>query len=108
VDLVIDRFDVYLVKLDPTVGAEMKKSRPCVVVSPNEMHQNLRTALVAPMTTTVRGYPTRVSCKFAGKQGEIACDQIRAIDRSRLAKRLSRIDGPAASRLLRTLVRMFS
>ena len=107
-DVVIDRFDVYLVSLDPAVGAEIRKSRPCVVVSPNEIHRNLRTALVAPMTTTLRGYPTRVSCKFAGKQGEIACDQIRAVDYSRLVKRLGRIDGSAATRIVRTLVRMFS
>jgi mRNA interferase MazF len=108
VDLMIDRFDVYLVHLDPAVAAEMRKPRPCVVVSPDEMHRHLRTALIAPMTTTIRSYPTRVRCKFSGKQGEIACDQIRAVDHSRLVKRLGRIDGPAAGRVSRILVRMFS
>lgn len=104
----IDRFDVYLVDLDPAVGAEMRKPRPCVVVSPDEMHRHLRTALIAPMTTTLRGYPTRVRCKFAGKQGEVACDQLRAVDHSRLVKRLGRIDPPAARKIAATLVQMFS
>lgn len=86
----------------------MKKSRPCVVVSPDEMHRNVRTVIVVPMTTAARHYPNRVRCEFAGKKGEIACDPIRAVDQTRLIKRLGRLDSATAAKVARGLVRIFS
>ena len=74
--MVVKRFDVYLVNFDPTVGREIQKTRPCLVVSPDEMNRYLATVIVAPMTTKRRGYPTRVPCRFRGKEGEIVLDQL--------------------------------
>jgi mRNA interferase MazF len=107
VDVVINRFEVYLINLDPTVGSEIKKTRPCLVVSPDEMNHNIRTVIVAPMTTKGQPYPTRVPCRFKGKQGQVALDQIRAVDRSRLVKRLGKIDARVASPVLDVLQEMF-
>jgi len=104
----IKRFSVYLVPLDAAVGSEMRKTRPCVVISPEVSHKFLRTVIVAPLTTTARHYPSRVQCRFAGRSGEIALDQIRAIDRSRLLKRLGDLDVATGESLSRTLVKMFS
>src|SRR5881275_2089780 len=98
--MVINRFDVYLVNLDPTVGSEIQKTRPCLVVSPDEMNHNIRTAIVAPMTTKGPSYPTRVPCRFKGKNGQVVLDQIRAVDRARLVKKLGRIDGTPAAAVL--------
>ena len=81
------RFDVYLVNLDPTVGSEIKKTRPCVIVSPNEMNNHISTIIVAPLTSKLRNYPTRVPCRVEGKQGQIVLDQIRTVDKSRLVKK---------------------
>jgi len=83
--VVIERFAIFLVKLDPTTGAETAKTRPCVIVSPDELNRALATVIVAPMTTVRRGWPTRVWVEFQGKTGEIALDQIRAVDKTRLA-----------------------
>lgn len=107
-EVVIRRFDVYLINLDPTIGSEIKKIRPCVVVSPDEMNRHIRTAIVAPMTTKGQHYPTRVSCRFAGKQGQIALDQIRAVDRARLVKRLGTIPAATRQQVLATLAEMFA
>ena len=104
----IARFDVYLISLDPTIGSEIKKVRPCVVVSPDEMNRHVRTVIVAPMTTKGQPYPTRVPCKFAGKNGQIAVDQIRAIDRARLVKRLGTVPAEVQQRLLATLAELFA
>ncbi|MBI4560212.1 MAG: type II toxin-antitoxin system PemK/MazF family toxin [Candidatus Hydrogenedentes bacterium] len=82
--MVAGRFDVFLVGLDPTVGTEISKTRPCLVVSPDELNQVLATALIAPITTRFRDYPCRVTCKFRRKTGQIALDQIRCVDRERL------------------------
>ena len=90
--MVVERFSVFLVQLDPIAGAETGKTRPCLIVSPNEMNRALNTVIVAPMTTVKRGWPTRVAVLFQGKNGEIALDQIRAVDKSRLIKKLGRID----------------
>ncbi len=106
--VVIDRFDVYLVNLDPTVGSEIRKARPCLVVSPDEMNHHIRTAIVAPMTTKGRKYPTRVSCRFAGKSGQVVLDQIRTVDQSRLTKRLGRLDAKTCGRVLEILQAMFT
>ena len=84
--VVARRFEVYLVNLDPTVGHELKKLRPGVVISPDEMNRHVQTVIVAPMTTKGQPYPTRVACTFQGKRGQIVLDQIRAIDRIRLVK----------------------
>src|SRR4030042_5959505 len=90
--LVITRFDVYLINLDPTGGSEIKKTRPCLIISPDEMNRHIRTVIVAPMTTAGKAYPTRVFCEFQGKKGQIVLDQIRTIDKSRLIKRTGTID----------------
>lgn len=104
----VHRFDVYLVSLDPTQGAEIRKTRPCAVVSPDELNRNLRTVIVAPMTTTRRTYPTRVDVTFQGKSGQIALDQMRTIDKSRLVRRLGRLPEPRAREVSSVLVEMFS
>ena len=102
------RDEVWLVSLNPTQGAEIQKTRPCVVISPDEMNQHLRTVVVAPMTTVKRPYPTRVSVRFQGKSGQVAVDQLRAVDRQRLLKRLGRISPGTAQDVCGTLVEMFS
>ena len=106
--MVIKRFDVYLINLDPTVGSEIQKTRPCLVISPDEMNRNIRTAIVAPMTSAGKDYPTRVSCKFRKKQGQIVLDQIRTIDKSRLIKKLGTIDSKAQLEVISILQRMFA
>lgn len=84
----IQRFAVYQVNLDPTIGSEIAKSRPCVVVSPKEMNDHLNTVIVAPLTSTIKNWPSRIKARFAGKKGEIALDQMRAVDKRRLIKPL--------------------
>lgn len=102
----VKRFDVYLVSLDPTLGSEIKKTRPCVVISPDEMH-GLNTVIIAPMTTKTKSYPTRVPIKFARKQGFIVLDQIRTVDKSRLVELLGKIDKKSATETLSVLREMF-
>src|SRR5882757_1077769 len=102
------RDQVWLVALDPTQGIEIKKTRPCVVISPDEMNGNLHTTIVAPMTTVARAYPTRVDVRFQGKRGQIALDQLRAIDRKRLVRRLGTIPSTTAQAASDTLLEMFS
>jgi len=104
----VKRFDVFLVSLDPTIGSEIQKTRPCVVVSPDEMNDHLRTVIIAPMTTKGRAYPSRVACRFQGKSGEVVLDQLRTVDKSRLAKRLGRLPQAAATQVLAVLQEMFS
>ena len=106
--MVAKRFDVYLVNLDPTVGNEIKKTRPCVVISPDEMNRWIATVIVAPMTTKGRPYPTRVACRFQGKDGQIVLDQIRTVDKSRLVQRLGRISESTQADVLATLAEMFA
>jgi len=101
------RDEVWLIALDPTRGSEIKKTRPCLVISPDEMNESLQTALVAPMTTTLRNYPTRVNMVFRGKTGQVALDQLRAIDRQRLVRRLGVITARAAREVSGVLVEMF-
>lgn len=81
--MVVHRFDVFLVNLDPTRGSEIQKTRPCLVISPDEMNRFIRTVILAPMTTNGRAYPTRVGCSFDGKVGQIVLDQIRTVDKVR-------------------------
>lgn len=106
--MVAERFDVYLVSLDPTVGSEIKKTRPCLIISPNELNRHLATVIVAPMTTKGRTYPTRVPCVFEGKAGEIVLDQLRTVDRTRLIKRLGRIDLSVRKTVLGRLSAIFA
>ncbi len=105
---VVKRFEVYLVSLDPTLGSEIQKTRPCVVVSPDEMNAHIRTVIVAPMTTTLRKYPTRVTLTFKRKKGHIALDQIRTINKARLVRKLGKIERKTAQTVAATLVEMFA
>ena len=100
--------EIWLAKLDPTVGSEIQKTRPCVVVSPKEMNDHLRTVIVAPMTSGSRPAPFRIPLTFEGKQGLILLDQLRSLDRVRLVKRLGSIDQPALSATLSTLQAAFA
>ena len=106
--MIVDRFEVYLVNLDPTRGAEIKKTRPCCVISPNEMNHNIATVILAPMTSKGRDYPSRVNCKFQGKKGQIVLDQIRTVDKSRLVKKLGQISVVEQNNVLSILQEMFS
>lgn len=106
--MVAERFDVYLVSLYPTAGSEIKKTRPCLIVSPNELNRHVSTVIVAAMTTKGRTYPTRVPCVFQGKAGEVVLDQLRTVDRSRLAKRLGRIDPSVRKMVLEKLAALFA
>ena len=101
------RFEVYLVNLDPTQGREIKKTRPATIISPNEMNDHISTVIIAPMTAKGRDYPTRISCTFQGKHGQIILDQIRTVDKSRLVKRIGRIDNSTAEKVLGILQDMF-
>ncbi len=102
------RDEVWLVVLDPTQGAEIQKTRPCLVISPDEMNQHLRTVIVAPMTTVTRPYPTRVAVRFQGKRGQVALDQLRAVNRQRLVKILGSVSSKTAQDVSATLLEMFS
>lgn len=106
--LVISRFDVYLVSLNPTQGHEIRKTRPCVVISPDEMNHHIGTVIVAPMTTKGRDYPTRIPLTFHRKKGQIVLDQIRTVDKSRLVKRLGKLDAGTAAKTLAVLQEMFA
>ena len=106
--MVISRLEVHLVVLDPTVGREIRKTRPCLVVSPDEMNHHIGTVIVAPMTTKGRAYPTRVPCRFGGKSGQIVLDQIRTIDQLRLVKKIGRIDALTGRRVLEVLQELFA
>ena len=106
--VVAQRFDVFLVALDPTLGSEIKKTRPCLVVSPDEANRHLATVIVAPMTTQGRPYPTRVPCRFQGKDGQVVLDQLRTVDKARLVKRLGRISSTAQTDVLAALAELFA
>ena len=106
--MVAERFDVFLVNLDPTIGREIRKTRPCVVISPDEMNRNIRTVIVAPMTTKSRDYPTRVRCRFKKKDGHVVLDQVRAVDRRRLVRRLGKLPARAQLTVLDVLSEMFA
>ena len=104
----VARGDVWLINLDPTVGREIQKTRPCVVISPPELHDHLRTVIVAPMTTKSRPAPYRVSVVFSQKKGLVLLDQIRTIDKTRLVKKLGAIPANTLSVALRTLQEVFA
>lgn len=104
----VKRFEVYLINLDPTIGHEIKKTRPCLVISPNEMNQYISTVIIAPMTTKGRKYPTRVTCTFQGKKGQIILDQIRTVDKKRLVKKIGTISASAQETTLQILQELFA
>ncbi len=106
--MVVSRFEVYLVRLDPTEGHEIRKTRPCLVISPNEMNRHIGTVIVAPMTTKGRPYPSRVPVRFQRKTGQIVLDQIRTVDKTRLVQRLGKIDEATAQQVLALLGEMFA
>jgi len=107
-EVVVQRFDGWLVTLDPTVGSEIQKTRPALVVSPDEMNAHIATVIIAPMTTKGRSYPTRVLCTFQGKSGEVALDQLRTVDKARLVKLLGRLDVATSDAVLATLAELFA
>ncbi|MDZ7766183.1 MAG: type II toxin-antitoxin system PemK/MazF family toxin [Melioribacteraceae bacterium] len=104
----VSRFEVYYVNLDPTIGSEIKKTRPCIIISPDEMNRNIRTVIVAPLTKVLRNYPTRVPCRVEGKQGQIVLDQIRTVDKTRLIKRIDKLTKPTQKKVLDVLAEMFA
>lgn len=106
--VVIKRFDVFLISLNPTVGYEIQKTRLCLIISPDEMNDNIKTVIVAPMSTKGRNYPTRIPCTFHGKKGQVILDQIRTVDKIRLVRKLGSISIPAQKKVLVTLQEMFS
>jgi mRNA interferase MazF len=106
--MAINRFEVYLVNLDPIVGSEIKKTRPCLVISPDEMNHNIKTVIVAPMTTKGRPYPTRVECRFKGRDAQIVLDQIRTEDNSHMIRKLGCIDKRTAVDVLSILNKIFA
>lgn len=106
--MVVRRFEVYLVSLDPTMGSEIRKTRPCLVISPDEMNRYIATVIVAPMTTKGKNYPTRVSCTFKGKRGQVVLDQIRTVDKSRLVQKLGVISQEAQSNVLSIIAEIFA
>ncbi len=104
----VRRGEVYLVALDPARGREIRKARPCVVVSPDELNAHMGTFIVAPLTTGSHAYPFRVACRFGGKQGHVVLDQLRTVDRERLTKRLGVLAAPTQARILAILQAMFA
>lgn len=106
--VVMKRFDVHLVTLDPVVGVETAKTRPCVIISPDEVNKALSTVVIAPMTTVRRHWPTRVPVVFQGKEGEIALDQLRAVDKMRLSRRLGKLDVATGDAVIETLGELFA
>jgi mRNA interferase MazF len=101
------RFDIFLINLNPTKGSEIKKTRPCVIISPNEINFHLSTVIVAPMTTKMRKYPTRIALNFDSKEGQIALDQLRTVDQSRLIQKLGWIEKKTQKYVLGALLEMF-
>ncbi len=104
---VIKRFDVFLVNLDPTVGHEIQKTRPAVIISPDEMNEYISTVIIAPMTTRSHAYPTRIPCTFEGKEGWVVLDQIRTVDKARLVSRLGEMEEEAREGILVGLAAIF-
>jgi len=103
----VNRFEVWLVELNPTKGSEISKNRPCLIVSPDEANRYLSTVTIVPLTSTLKGYPTRVDCTFEGKNGQLAIDQIRCIDKVRLVKKLGFLDDDACKTLCEVIVETF-
>lgn len=105
--MVVERFDVFLVSLDPCLGSEIKKTRPCLMVSPDEMNRHIARVIVAPMAAEEQAYPSRIAWEFEGKAGQIVLDQLRTVDKRRLVRRLGQIDEPTQRTVIAKLVEMF-
>jgi mRNA interferase MazF len=103
----VKRFEVWQTGLNPTVGSEISKSRPCLVVSPNEANKYLSTVTIIPLTSTIRNYPTRINCRFEGKSGQLAIDQIRSVDKTRLVKKIGVMDEQTCKQLCNIMVETF-
>ena len=106
--MVVKRFDVFLINLDPTVGSEIQKTRPCLIISPDELNHHIKTVIIAPMTSAGKNYPTRVPCVFKKKLGQIVLDQIRTLDKARLIKKLGTIDSKTQLEVISTLQKLFA
>ena len=106
--MVVSRYEVHLVRLDPTEGSEIRKTRPCLIISPDEMNRYIQTVIVAPMTSQGRTYPTRVPVEFQGKSGHVVLDQIRTVDKTRLIKKMGKLSPSTAEKVSRLLVEMFA
>ena len=104
----VRRFDIFFIELDPTIGSKINKTRPCVIISPDEMNNTLNTVIIAPLTSTIRNYPMRINCIVQGKQGQIALDQLRTIDKSRLKNRIENLNQETQNKLINTIIAMFS
>ncbi len=104
----IIRYEIYLINLDPTVGSEIQKTRPCVVISPDEMNRHIRTVIIAPLTSTRRNYPSRINIRFQGKRGQVVLDQIRTVDQSRIIKHLGALTEKQGKAAAQILTEMFS
>jgi len=107
-EMKVARFDVCLITLDPTQGSEIKKTRPCVIISPDEMNKYLSTVIVAPMTTKTRAYPTRIATHFDKKSGQIVLDQIRTIDKSRIIKHVGKLSSADSKKVINILQQLFA
>jgi mRNA interferase MazF len=106
-EMVVSRFEVYLIRLDPTFGHKTRKPRPCLIISPDEMNHHIETVIIAPMTTKGRNYPTRIPVTFSGKKGRIVLDQMRTVDKARLVKKLGKIEKTTQKRVLALLREVF-
>lgn len=104
----VERFEVYFIDLNPTIGSEINKIRPCVIISPNEMNNALNTVIIAPLTSTIKKYPMRVNCSVDGKNGQVALDHLRSIDKKRLKKKIEILDDVTSEEIIETLKKMFS
>ena len=107
----VQRFDIHLILLDPSrqlSGSEIRKTRPCLIISPDEMNRHIRTVIIAPMTSTIKNYPTRVKTTFQGKKGQIVLDQIRTVDKNRLIKNLGSISKSAEEKVINVLHELFA
>ena len=104
----VKRTEVWLVELNPNVGSEVKKTRPCMIVSPDEANKYLNTITIVPLTSTLKSYPSRVNCSFDGQDGQVAIDQVRAVDKLRLKKKLGMLDKRTVEQVFQTLQDYFS
>ena len=106
--MVVKRAEIWFVELNPTVGKEIKKTRPCMIISPDEANKYLDTVVIAPLTSAHKGYPSRVNCKFDGKEGQVVIDQLRSVDKSRLSKKLGVIDNTTSIKVFTVLHDFFA
>ena len=105
--IIYSRFEVWLVKLDPVRGGEMKKTRPCIIISPKEINEHMKTVLIAPLTSTIKQFPFRLDCNFQNHEGQIALDHLRSVDKNRLVKKIGNIEEHIAIELCRLLNELF-